>query len=188
MFLKHNIRYPDESLAQATIIYPHPITIIDDDNFDQFLRGHGNFDVIIDGENIIYSRHSSLNDIIDEINTDFKNIWNKSKNIWNKSKNICPSIVPNILVISRHHETKYKKKKNNTNVKYYLVKSHQNDDLYLIHSFYNQQVKYVITNDKYGDHIDHLKLSGHLTDRLVTYQNNKLNWCLPYSDVYFNDV
>lgn len=167
MFLKHSIEYPHKA---KDIIYPQPTILVDDLNFKHFLKTQGNFDIIIDAENVIYSRHSGLDKLITEI-IKYQNEWNKFEN----SK---------ILIITRHKDYIYKLSCVFTEIKYYYVNSTQNDDLYLIHAFYNQRVKYVITNDKYGDHIDHYKLSGHLNDRLVSYHNNVLNWCFPYSDIY----
>ena len=143
-------------------------------DFKVFLKNK-EYDVIIDGENVIYSRMCSMEQMMRWIRDSFPLLGHHLFPI-------------RILLISRH-KCVYELC-DGIIMDTYLVSRREDDDLYIIYSLLKLNadlnatvnVYGIITNDRYGDHISRMRLSGYLKDRLCVYDREGIKWCLPYSD------
>lgn len=104
------------------------------------------FKAIIDGGNVLYSNNGKLNN---ESLTNLINIIKLTKKIFGKS----------LLIIHRRHTKIFPNlisELKSTGVTYYLTPYNVNDDIFILWFFLNIQSNpspYIITNDKYRDHI-----------------------------------
>jgi hypothetical protein len=154
-------------------------------DFDDFLKDK-EYDVIIDGENVIYSRMCSIEQMMRWIRDSFPRPL--SRFLHRPIR---------ILLISRHKCVPTYELCDGIIMDVYVVSRRADDDLYIIYSLLklnanldatlNVYVYGIITNDRYGDHISRLKLSGYLRDRLCVYDREGIKWCLPYSDCIMID-
>lgn len=139
-----------------------------------FLRDK-EYDVIIDGENVIYSRMCSMDCMMEWIKNSFPRVRLSLHPI-------------RVLLISRHKFVYDNALSRDIVVDTYYVSRRDDDDLYIIYSLLRLNmtasvcVYGIITNDRYGDHISRMRLSGYLADRLCAYDREGIKWCLPYSD------
>ncbi len=105
---------------------------------------HKDFKVIIDGGNVLHSNSGKLNN--DSLNNLIK-IIKQTKKTFGKT----------LLVIHRRHTKTFPNlisELKKTGVTYYLTPYNVNDDIFILWFFLNIQSKpYIITNDKYRDHV-----------------------------------
>lgn len=103
-----------------------------------------------------FLHNTNYNYIIDACNVLFHNGRITNKNINNLYKII--NSLDNVLVIIhiRHikHYPEIKEYFDKHNIKYYLTPYKHNDDLFIINAFINNYKSYIISNDKYRDHIN----------------------------------
>lgn len=106
------------------------------------------FNAIIDGGNVLYSSKGKLND--DSI-TILINISKKTQQMFGKS----------LLIIHKKHLKTFPNLINqlkSIGITYFLTPYKVNDDIFILWFFLNIETKpYIITNDKYRDHIFHFE-------------------------------
>lgn len=96
-----------------------------------------NYDYIVDGGNVLFYK-GKIN------NKNINNLYNLCNN-----KN-------SLVVIHQRHFKKHpniKKELDERNIKYYLTPYNHNDDLFIILAFLHSYNSFIISNDKYRDHI-----------------------------------
>lgn len=118
---------------------------------DSFLIKNNNYNIILDAGNIIHNRKGIICDnSINDLNTiiNYYNNMNYRSLVIIHKKHI--KIYPKILEIC-----------NNTNTPYYLTPYNYNDDLFIIWFFLKSiHTTYIISNDKYTDHIFNLDIAS----------------------------
>jgi L-rhamnose mutarotase len=135
------------------------------------LLNNKNFKAIIDGGNVLYSNNGKINK--ESLNNLIK-IIELTKKMFGKS----------LLVIHRRHTKTFPNlisELKKTGVTYYLTPYNVNDDIFILWFFLNcQSNPYIITNDKYRDHIfnfetsnkkDNINLSMSQFKHLLTQQS-----------------
>jgi hypothetical protein len=109
---------------------------------------NGEFKAIIDGGNVLYSSQGKLND---ESICNLINIIKKTEQLFGKS----------LLIIHRKHTKTFPNLINqlkDIGITYFLTPYKVNDDIFILWFFLNIKTKpYIITNDKYRDHIFHFE-------------------------------
>ena len=108
----------------------------------------GEYKAIIDGGNVLHSSQGKLNDKSIYI---LINIIKKTEQLFGKS----------LLIIHRKHLKTFPNLINqlkNTGITYFLTPYKVNDDIFILWFFLNIKTKpFIITNDKYRDHIFHFE-------------------------------
>lgn len=106
------------------------------------------FDAIIDGGNILHSRTGSINsNSLDDLEEVIEQV---NKKVGNP-----------LLVIHRRHLKKWPNLISQLKISYYLTPYNMNDDIFIMWFFLNYGSKpYIISNDKYRDHIFKLETSN----------------------------
>jgi hypothetical protein len=108
----------------------------------------GEYNAIIDGGNVL---HSSMGKLNDESFYNLINIIKKTEQLFGKS----------LLIIHRKHTKKFPNLINQLKkigVIYFLTPYKINDDIFILWFFLNIEKKpFIITNDKYRDHIFHFE-------------------------------
>lgn len=125
-----------------------PPTIIK--SMNSFLIKNNKYNIILDAGNIIHNRKGIIcNNSINDLNKIINYYYNMNYNILVIIHKKHIKIYPKILDIC-----------NNINISYYLTPYNYNDDLFIIWFFLKSIYRpYIISNDKYTDHIFNLDIA-----------------------------
>lgn len=145
---------------------------------NQFIKTQNkNFDAIIDGGNVIHARSglicsSSLIDLENLIKLAKKEINNPLLVIHRRHLKTCPNIISCL---------------NKMNVSYYLTPYNMNDDIFILWFFLHfSSIPYIISNDKFRDHIFKLETSN--KNIIVNYNFSQFNNVLYQQTLKYNLV
>jgi hypothetical protein len=126
------------------------------------------YDIILDGGNIIYSDNNEINyellyKIIDKIKNKFKN--------------------PLLIIHNKH------KKYINVNISCYYTPYKINDDYYILLSYIKNTNSYILTNDKYRDHLyNNNQLKYNIYDNIINYDLENINNYSSCIQIINNDI
>ncbi len=120
------------------------------------------YNSLIDGGNVLHSRQGI---ITSESYSDLVSVYNLSKTKLGKS----------LLILHKRHlknNPELKKMLDLNNIDYYLTPYHKNDDLFIIWYFLKLETKpYIITNDKFRDHIFTFETSKHIKHLVTQFKD-----------------
>lgn len=98
------------------------------------------FDILVDAGNILHSRNGNVN----------------HKSIKDLS-NIVNQVEKPLIVIHERHCDKYGRQiyhcPNNKNLPFYITPYNYNDDLFILKKFFQKPSSFILTNDRFRDHI-----------------------------------
>jgi len=145
---------------------------------NQFVENQNkNFDAIIDGGNILHARSglictNSLVDLKNLIELAKKEIDNPLLVIHRRHLKTCPTIISCL---------------NKMKVSYYLTPYNMNDDIFILWFFLHfNSIPYIISNDKFRDHI--FKLETSKKNMIIDYNFSQFNNVLHQQTLKYNLV
>jgi hypothetical protein len=132
-----------------------------------------NYDYIVDGGNVLFYKGKINN----------KNI----NNLYNLCNNINSLVLIHQRNLKKHPNIK--KELEEQNIKYYLTPYNHNDDLFILLAFLNSYNSFIISNDKYRDHIfcynntnvNYNQFKNILYLHTLGFTFNKIKPCYSYS-------
>jgi hypothetical protein len=126
---------------------------------------YGKFDTIIDGGSVIHNRYGKI-----------------TKNSLYDLINIAKSCENPIIVIHERHKKTFNNMEelfNKHNISYFFTPRNKNDDIYILWFFLNNIGSFIVSNDKYRDHIFNLETKNKNT-------NSQFNHIISQQTLNFN--
>ena len=139
--------------------------------------GIKNFETIIDGGSVIHNRGGMIHD------TSMRDLINITKQ--------CN--VPIVVIHERHKKTIKMLEQTfiQNNINYYFTPTHFNDDVFILWFFLKNVNSFIISNDKYRDHIFNLMTKGKMCNTHFPHAKNtdsQFNHILSQQTIQFNCI